>query len=189
MLNRTPPNKPANTANVINSYRKRRMQRGPILFYGAIGLIVVGLIVIGIWLFQPGQLIGTMLATDTPTATFTLTPTNTSTPTQTVTVTATSTVTLTATPSEPFTYTVQEGDYLSTIAQNKGLGDDGIALLLYLNPFTEEAANFSINPANQIVYPNQQILIPNPGFQLPTATPIPPDLPRGTKSKLHSSNE
>jgi len=157
------------------------MQRGPFLVYGAIGLVVIGLILLVVWLFQPDQPLGAMFATETPTATLTLTPTNTPIPTSTVTITSTPTVTLTATPSEPFPYTVQEGDYLSTIAEKNTLGDDGIALILSLNPYTEEAANFSINPANQIVYPNQQILLPNPGMQLPTATPIPPNLPRGTK--------
>jgi len=181
MLNRTPPNKPTNTANVISSYRKRRMQRGPFLLYGAIGLVVIGLIVIVYWLFQPDQMIGAMLATETPTSTITLTPTSTVTLTATATITETATITLTATPSQPFAYTVQEGDFLSTIAEKQALGDDGVALLLFINPFTEEAADFSINPANQIVYPGQQIMIPNPGMQLPTATPIPADLPRGTK--------
>jgi LysM repeat protein len=31
------------------------------------------------------------------------------------------------------------------------------------------------------VYPGLEIIVPNPGMPFPTATPIPPDLPRGTK--------
>jgi len=174
MLNRTPPNKPTNTANVISSYRKRRMQRGPILLYGAIGLVVLGLIVIVIWLFQPGQMIGTMLATATPTSTATSTPTNTSTPSPTATVTETSTVTLTPTPSEPFPYVIQQGDSLSAIAEKFNLGDDGVLLIYYINP--EILADFGGN-----IQEGQTIQIPIPGTLLPTRTPVPANLPRGTK--------
>jgi len=174
MLNRTPPNKPTNTANVISSYRKRRMQRGPILLYGAIGLVVLGLIVIAIWLFQPGQMINAMLATETPTATFTLTPTNTSTPTATATITETPTVTLTSTPSEPFPYVIQQGDSLSAIAEKNNLGQDGVLLIYYLNPDI-------LGKYNGNIQEGQTILIPIPGTILPTRTPVPANLPRGTK--------
>lgn len=49
-----------------------------------------------------------------------------------------------------------------------------------MNPYNEEAG-IGIDPATQIVSPGQVILLPNPGMELPTATPIPPDLPRGKR--------
>jgi LysM repeat protein len=161
--------------------RRRRQQLGPRLFtIGAILFIVVGLIVLGNTLIGPGKPINNMLATDTPTPTVTFTPTSSSTPTPTSTETLTPTITFTPTPSAPFQYTVQEGDYLSTIVDKYQLGPDGIPLILLLNPY-DEAAGVGIDPATSILYPNQVIWIPNPGMPLPTATPIPPGLPRGTK--------
>jgi len=174
MLNRTPPNKPINTTNVINSYRKRRMQRGPLLVYGAIGLVVIGIILLIVWLVQPDQPLGAMFATKTPTVTLTLTPTNTSTPTATATITETPTATLTPTPSEPFPYTIQQGDTLSAIAEKFNLGDDGVLLIYYQNPDIQEKFGGNIQEG-------QTILIPIPGTILPTRTPIPANLPRGTK--------
>lgn len=173
MLNRTPPNRPPNTTNVIKSYRKRRMQRGPLLFYGAIALVVIGLILLIVWLMGPNQALGAMFATDTPTVTVTSTPTTTSTPTMTATITETPTVTFTPTPSEPFPYTIVEGDTLPAIAERFNLGDDGVLLLLDYNP--------SILENDGIYFVGQTIIIPPPGTLRATATPIPPDLPRGTR--------
>ncbi|NTU57280.1 MAG: LysM peptidoglycan-binding domain-containing protein, partial [Anaerolineales bacterium] len=172
MLNRTPPNKPS-TSNVIQSYRKRRMQRGPMLLYGAIALVVIGLILLIVWLMGPNQPLGQMFATETPTATVTSTPTSTNTPTPTSTVTETSTVTLTPTPSEPFDYIIQEGDTLPALAERFNLGDDGVLLLIDYNPIILEQ--------DGIYYVGQTLRIPPPGTLRATATPIPPDLPRGTR--------
>ena len=36
---------------------------------------------------------------------------------------------MTSTPSEPFDYTIQEGDSLDAIAQRFNLGEDGILLI------------------------------------------------------------
>jgi D-gamma-glutamyl-meso-diaminopimelic acid endopeptidase CwlS len=74
---------------------------------------------------------------------------------------------------------VQEGDYLATIVEKFQLGQDGIPLIFMLNPY-DEAAGTGIDPATAILYPGDVIWIPNPGMPLPTATPIPPGLPRGT---------
>jgi LysM repeat protein len=60
-----------------------------------------------------------------------------------------------------------------------GLGDEGIALILLLNPYSADAGT-GVDPTTQSIYPGQQIFIPNPGLKLPTATPIPSNLPRGT---------
>lgn len=173
MLNRTPPNKPS-TSNVIQSYRKRRMQRGPYLLYGAIALALVGVVLIIVWLMRPNQPLGQMFATETPTATVTSTPTSTNTPTATATVTETATITLTPTPSEAFDYVIQEGDTLPAIAERFNLGPDGVLLILDYNPNI-------ITKQGGIYYVGDTITIPPPGTLRATATPIPPDLPRGTR--------
>jgi LysM repeat protein len=169
------------SSDVINSYRKRRQRRNPNLVYIAAGIFVLGgVIMLIVWMSGPGRPLSNMFATETPTPTVTNTPTNTPIPTETPTITSTATVTPTATFSTPFNYTVQDGDYLALIVEKYALGEDGIALILLLNPFDEEKG-IGIDPATGIVSPGQVILLPYPGMPLPTATPIPPDLPRGTK--------
>jgi len=170
MLNRTPPK----SSNIINSYRKRRKLRGPVLMYGAIALVVIGFILLVVWLTRPGQPLGQYFATDTPTATMTFTPTNTSTPTATPTITETPTITVTATPSEPFDYVIQEGDSLDALAQRFNLGSDGVLLIYYQNQAQMEANN-------GVIFVGQTIKIPLPGTVLPTTTPLPANLGRGTK--------
>jgi LysM repeat protein len=138
-----------------------------------------------VWLAGPDKPIGRLFATETPTPTMTFTPTNTSTPTFTPTVTDTPTVTPTATFSMPFNYTVQAGDSLFLISEKYGLGEDGIQLILFLNPYAgiNESTGFpiGIDPQTQNILPGQVILLPNPGMELPTSTPIPSGLPKGTK--------
>lgn len=168
------------TSNTINKYRKRRQQNRMFILWGGAGLLVLAsIIVLVTWLTGPSKPLNAMFATDTPTPTLTYTPTNTAIPTETSTITPTSTETPTSTPSSPFEYTIQEGEYLATIAERFDLGDDGIALILLLNPY-DEATGTGIDPSTQIVYPGQIILIPNPGLELPTSTPIPSDLSSGT---------
>lgn len=175
-------NRPSSPMTKLHSFRKRKQFGGPALIYGAAGLLVIGgLVLLVVWLSGPNKPLNSIFATDTPTPTITPSPTSTSTPTLTPTETTTPTLTSTATPSAPFSYVVQEGDYLSVIVDKFSLGNDGIPLILLLNPYTDEGATNSINPTTLVVYPGQSILIPNPSLELPTATPIPPDLPRGTK--------
>jgi LysM repeat protein len=69
---------------------------------------------------------------------------------------------------------------LTAISNKFNLGDTGIPLLMLLNPY-DEKANTGIDPVAQVVFPGEEIMVPNPGMQLPTATPIPVDLPVGTK--------
>jgi len=170
MLNRTPPK----SSNTINSFRKRRQLRGPLMMYGAIALVVIGFILLVVWLTRPGQPLGQYFATDTPTATLTFTLTNTSTPTATPTVTETPTITVTATPSEPFDYVIQEGDSLDALAQRFNLGPDGVLLIYYQNLDV-------MKTNNGVIFVGQTIKIPLPGTVLPTTTPIPANLGRGTK--------
>jgi len=162
--------------------RRRRQQLGPRVFgVLAVLLVIGGLFVLGNALIGPGKPISNMFASETPTPTLTYTPTPTSTATITPTETSTPTITFTPTPGAPFEYTVQEGDYLSSIAAKFNLGDTGIPLIILLNPFTTAGGDHSIDPTTQIVYPSQVLWIPNPDMQLPTATLISPNLPRGTK--------
>ena len=169
MLNRTP----SNTSNTINSFRKKRQLKGQALMYGSIALVVLGLILLIYWLTRPEQPLGQYFATDTPTATVTATTTNTATPTITATITETPTITVTATPSEPFPYTIQEGDSLDALAQRFNLGPDGVLLIYYQNQEVMEANG-------GVIFVGQTIEIPLPGSVLPTTTPIPSNLRSGT---------
>lgn len=163
----------------LGSFRRRR-RSGPNLIVILAGVLVVGgLGLLIYWLFQPGRPLNSLIATETPTPTVTFTPTSTNTPTLTFTETPTATITFTPTFSAPFTYTVQDGDYLALLVERYNLGEDGVALILLLNPYNEETG-IGIDPATQVIIPGQVILLPNPGMQLPTATAIPPNLPRGT---------
>lgn len=163
----------------LGSFRRRRRSGPNIVVILAIILVVGGLALLIYWLFQPGKPLNTLIATETPTPTITNTVTSTNTPTPTFTETPTATITFTPTFSAPFTYTVQNGDYLALLVERFALGDDGVALILLLNPYNEEKG-IGIDPATQVIVPGQVIVLPNPGMPLPTATPIPPDLPRGT---------
>lgn len=149
------------------------MQRGPLLLYGAIALVVIGVILLVVWLMGPEQPLGAMFATETPTATVTFTPTSTNTPTATATVTLTPTITLTPTPSEDYPYTLIEGDTLQGIAERFNLGPDGVLLLLEKNP--------DIVAAGGLYFVGQTITIPKPGSILSTSTPLPANIGRGTK--------
>src|SRR5690349_24737206 len=124
---------PTDTSNTINSFRKKRQQQGQLLMYGSIALVVLGLVLLIYWLTRPQQPLGRFFATDTPTATVTSTVTSTSTPTMTATITETPTITVTATPSEPFAYTIVEGDSLEGLSQRFNLGPDGPLLIYYQN--------------------------------------------------------
>lgn len=176
MTIKTPSTPPTGT---IGSYRKRNRGRQNIIMIVAGVLLVGGLALLIYWMTLPGKPINLLLATETPTPTLTFTPTSTNTPTSTSTPTETPTITPTPTFSAPFTYTIQDGDSLAVIAERFVLGDDAIALILLLNPFNPETG-VGIDPTTQIVIPGQVILLPNPDMQLPTATPIPPDLRPGT---------
>jgi LysM repeat protein len=154
--------------------RRKRQQIGPRLFaIGAIVLVMIGLVIIGTSLIGPGKPITNMLASETPTPTVTNTVTSTATATATSTETPTPTITNTPTPSAPFTYIILEGDSLVAIAAKFQLAEDGIPLILDLNPAIAEAKG--------IIYPGQQILIPNPDKRRDTPTPLPADLRSGTK--------
>jgi LysM repeat protein len=153
--------------------RRKKAPIGPRVF-GVLAILIIGggLYLLVSSLIGPGKAISNMLATDTATPTVTFTPTSTATATATSTETMTPTITNTPTPSAPFQYTIVEGDNLVTIAQKFNLAEDGIPLILQLNPTI--ALNLGV------IFPGQTIFIPNPDMRMPTATPIPGDVPRGT---------
>jgi len=159
--------------DVIEAYRKRQQQakRAPVIIGIASGLLVVGVAAIIFWLLGSERPAFSLFATDTPTPTATFTPTSTATvtptPTETATPTSTPTETLTPTPSGPFTYTVVEGDTLFGIAERFGVD---LLVLIAIN---------NLNPDDPID-PGDQLTIPGPDTELPTATPIPLNLRRGT---------
>jgi LysM repeat protein len=170
------------TSDVISSYRKRRQARGPYIIYGLAALLILGgLISVIVWLTGPSKPLNAIFATDTPTPTITPSVTSTLTPTATSTETLTPTITFTPTPSAPFDYIVQEGEYLAIIIEKFNLDDNALELIAILNGYSSEGADFSVNRATFNVYPGQKLHLPYPGMPPPTATPIPADLPRGTK--------
>lgn len=163
-------------AATIEAYRKRRQKRTPVIIgVIAILLVVVGVIILVISFSNGGGF--HLFSTETPTPTITPSPTSTSTPTETPTVTSTPTETPTPTPAAPYSYVVQEGDYLVKIIQDHGLGENDLLLILILNPYRDPypgaALENSIDPILQIVYVGQKITLPPPGMLLPTATSVP----------------
>ncbi len=163
-----------NPQDVIEAYRKRqhRSQRAPWLIAIAAVLVVIGAGFIIFWLLGSGTPSFSLFATDTPTptatATNTATPTNTPTPTETPTVTITPTETTTPTPEGPFVYEVVEGDNLFAIAQRFEVD---LFVLIAIN---------NLDPNNPIIDIGDQLTIPGPDTELPTATPLPANIRRGT---------
>lgn len=160
-------------AHMISSYRKR-MQVGPFIIGGLIVLMFfAGIILLIIYMTSGNAPKFNLFATATPTVTITPSQTPTATFTATATETLTPTQTLTPTPSEPFEYVIQEGENLFSISEKFNLGDFGIQKIFTLNP--------EIDPLTANISIGQKIKIPNPGYELPTATPVPSDLLPGTK--------
>lgn len=158
--------------NVIDSYR-RRQQTMPFIVGGlAVILVAIGIVILLVWFTGPNRPAISLFASPTPTSTSTLTPTPTvptSTPTITPTITETPTITVSPTASGPFEYTVQAGDTCWDIAAKYKVD---LLVLLALNNFPADSCP---------IQGGQKILIPAPDQSLPTATPLPPNLPAGTR--------
>ena len=161
--------------NVIESYRKRQeaARRAPLVIGVAALLLIVGAAIIIFWLLGAETPEIALFSSETPTPTDTATPTSTatvtSTPTETPTITITPTETLTPTAAGPFIYQVEEGDNLWAIAEKFGVD---LLTVITLN---------NLDPANPAIQVGDKLTIPGPDTELPTATPLPSDLPRGTK--------
>jgi LysM repeat protein len=167
--------------DTIDSYRKRRKQLLPaIIGIAAVLLVVVGIIIVVISLSGGGGI--RLFATKTPTPTITPTSTNTPTATATATVTNTPTITSTTTPSAPYDYVVQEGDTLFKIVEVRQLGDNGVVLILLLNPYNPtNTTRPGIDPLTGGIFVGQTITLPPPNFPFPTATPLPTGLAPGKR--------
>lgn len=174
MLNRTPP-RSSSTKNTLNAYRKRRQFfRGPFLIYSIAALLLLAGIAIVINATRGGNNpIGALFPTDTLTPTLTPVPTNTLEPSITPSITVTPTITVSPTPTGPLAYTIKEGDTLQGIAEQFGLGPDGVLLLLDNNP--------AIMQSNGVYFVGQTITIPPAGTVRNTATPLPASIGRGTR--------
>lgn len=159
--------------NTIESYRKRRKQPLPFILGGAAVLLVIAGIIIVVLSLGKGGL--TLFTTRTPTPTITPNPTNTATPSETPTITLTPTITPTPPATSIYPYVVKEAEYLGTIIEAQGLADTPNALIIIfmLNP--------TIDPATGFITVGQTILLPPPNYPLPTATPIPTGLARGSR--------
>jgi len=157
---------------LIASY-KRKQQMLPFFIWGlALILVIVGIVLLIVWLVGPEKPKISFFASSTPTSTATFTPTEippTATFTVTSTVTETPTVTVTPTRSGPIEYTVVDGDTCYDISAKF---DVDLLVLLAINNF--DAGTCPIQPGDKII-------IPAPNQELPTATPWPTNLPRGTK--------
>ena len=157
--------------DVIDSYRKRQ-QLLPFIIGGlAVILVAVGIIVVILSLTGQGSINIKLFSTKTatPTNTPTVTPV---TPTATVTLTPTMTETVlptnSPTPSGPFEYTVKEGENCWQIAEKF---EADFQVMLSINNFDSGCP----------IQPGDTIWIPAPDTELPTKTPLPTDIARGTK--------
>jgi LysM repeat protein len=153
----------------IESYRKKQQWMPFVLGGIAVILVVVGIVVLVMSMSGSGGI--SLFATKTPTPTITYTPTPitpTATLTLTPTVTDTPEPTVTLTPSGPFEYTVLENDSCWDIAIKYEVD---INVLLALNNFGSGCP----------IKPGDKILIPAPNQKLPTETPLPSNIARGTK--------
>lgn len=145
----------------------------PYMVWGiAAVLVLVGIILLVVWFTGPSAPKLGLFSSATPTAspTPTVTPiTPTATASLTPTITNTPQPSVTSTPSGPFEYTVKEGDTCYDLAVEYQVD---LLVLLAINNFQADQCP---------IRPGDIILIPAPGQELPTATPLPTNIARGTK--------
>ena len=159
--------------SVIKKYERRQKVMPFVLGVLAGILALIGIIII-IIVATGSKSFGGLFATKTPTATATFTPTATQptpTPSNTPEPTQTFTPSVTATASGPQIYEILANDNCSDLADRFGVD---LLVLLAINNL--EITDDGACP----IIPGQKIIIPAPGQLLPTPTPIPSDLPRGT---------
>jgi LysM repeat protein len=165
-------NQKENPQSVIDKYSKRQKYM-PYVLGGLAGILALaGIFIIISVATGSGNLFKGMFATKTPTPTATFTPTAnvpSPTPSMTPTITETPTPAATDTPSGPQFYTVKQGDDCWTLANTFGVD---LLVLLAINNFPSDTCP---------IVPGTDIIIPAPGQTLPTSTPLPADIPRGTE--------
>jgi len=160
--------------NVIEAYRKRQQKarQAPLIIGIAAILVVAGAALLIYWLLGDRPAIS-LFATDTPTPTETFTPTATATASATSTITPSPTVgptdTTVPTQSGPFIYQVEEGDTLWSIAAEFGVD---LLVLMTVN---------NLDPVTATIRTGDKLIIPGPDAALPSPTPLPSNISRGTK--------
>jgi LysM repeat protein len=161
--------------SVIDSYRRRQQaaRRAPIVMGISVALLIIGAAILIFWLLGSGLPEIALFATETPTPTLTYTATATATATVTPSITPTETATPlpTEVPTQagPFQYQVEEGDNLWSIATKFNVD---LLVLIAIN---------NLDPANPVIRVGDKLIIPGPDTQLPSPTPLPTNIRRGTK--------
>lgn len=161
--------KPPEYQNYKQARRKKKIYQPLILGGLAILFIAVGLVLVYLYL-NDARVSLSFLYTDTPTATATATPPPASeTPTTTLTpsMTPIPTDAPTGTASAPFTYVVQSGDSLFSIAEKFDIEDT--IIIMVMNGLTDLS----------VIFPGDELVIPDPNALIPTPTNIPSNLKVG----------
>lgn len=153
-----------NPQTTILEYRRRRGRTAPIVFAGLSVILLVSAVALAIAWYTGGGRVA-FLPTVTPSPTVTATPVP---ATATPAPSATPSPTVTPTETPPGEYIVQQGDTLIGIAERFKVD---LLVLMSVNNIPD--------PTQLSV--GQVLKIPEPGVALPTATPLPADLRRGSK--------
>ena len=168
------------STGMLSSYRRRQKSSKALVGVLAAILVVAGLVLVGLWAF--GKLGGSALpflstATPTPTNTLVPTATNTITPVPPTPIPSdTPTLAPTATQAGPIPYIVQADDTSCWgIAEKLQLDTDLFNVML------------SINNCD-LIREGDTIMIPAPWQTLPTETPLPTDLARGTVIQIKAES-
>lgn len=154
--------------NMMDAYKKKRQLFPTVIAILAALLVIIGLVIIVMWISGGGLSFGLFQREPTPTSTMPPTPVLSATPTIEPTETPAPTVTVSPTPSGPFEYEVKQDDTCWGISNTFEVD---LQALLAINNFPNGTCP---------IYPGQMIRVPAPGTTLPTATPLPADLPAGT---------
>jgi LysM repeat protein len=155
--------------NTINQIRKRQQFFPILISILALLLVIIGVVILILWISGGGFSINLFSKKPTPTSTLAPTPILSPTPSLVPTESPTPTLPVTPTPSGPFEYEVKQDDTCWDIAV-KFKAD--FEALLAINSFANGTCP---------IIPGEKILIPAPGQSVPTQTPIPSDLTKGTK--------
>jgi len=149
---------------------RRRARMVPAILLGVAAVILVGIVVLVALTFANGPglgLVKTETAVPTATASTTTTPTPVP-PTDSPADTPTATVTAGPSPTmTPVLYTVVAGDNLFSIADQFRAN---LCTMMIINNITDPT----------LLTVGQVLIIPGPDTKLPTATPLPTGIPRGT---------
>lgn len=155
--------------NVIDNYRKRQQLLPVIMSILALLLVLIGVVIVILWLTGGGFTFNLFNKKATPTQSLPPTPVLSPTASLIPTDSPTPTLTITPTPTGPFEYEVKENETCWGISEKFNAD---FQTLLAINSFANGTCP---------IIPGQKILVPAPGQSMPTPTPIPPDLPSGTR--------